>query len=282
MTAFDPRITPARPDLAAEHLRGRIAADAYAAPTPMTVAAPALDMFGGPHRTGGLTSQLLFGEAVDLYDIDPATGMAWVQNRVDGYVGYVAAAGLAPADADWGKGDERLVVSRGTQVYPAPGLKQAPNGSLPWLARVQVVEERDGYARLPCGRWCPLPHLGRAEPGDFTDIAARLIGVPYLWGGRSEAGLDCSALVQLALAATGTTVPRDSDQQAALGTEATGPRQRGDLLFWRGHVAIVLDPETLLHANAYHMAVAAEPLEPALARIAATDTGPVTAARRLG
>ena len=96
MTAFDPRITPARPDLAAEHLRGRIAADAYAAPTPMTVAAPALDMFGGPHRTGGLTSQLLHGEAVDLYDIDPAIGMAWVQNRADGDATRMSHASAMP------------------------------------------------------------------------------------------------------------------------------------------------------------------------------------------
>ncbi|MSU89475.1 peptidase P60 [Rhodobacteraceae bacterium 2CG4] len=249
----------------------------------MRVAAPLLDMFAGPDGSGALTTQLLHGEAVDLYAADPGSGMAWVQNAADGYVGYVAGAGLAPDEAgpDDDPAPEFLVTGRGTQLYAAPGLKQVPCGALPWLARVRVAEERDGYARLGCGRWCPRPLLGRAAPGDFVAVAERLVGVPYLWGGRSQAGLDCSALVQLALAATGVAAPRDSDQQQALGAPADGACRRGDLLFWRGHVAIVAAPDTLLHANAHHMAVAIEPLRPALARIAATDTGPVTAARRL-
>ena len=277
--SLDPRITPARADLAAEHLRGIVDAPAYARPMPMRVRAPLLDVFGNPERSGGLTTQFLHGEAVDLYDVDAGTGMAWVQNATDGYVGYVAADGLAEAG---GAASDARIGARGTQLYAGPGLKQAPLDALPWLARVQVTEERDGYARLSCGHWCPAQHIFRgAEVEDFVAIAARLIGVPYLWGGRSQAGLDCSALVQLSLDAVGIAVPRDSDQQAALGTDATGPRRRGDLLFWPGHVAIVMDEATLLHANAHHMAVVAEPLEPALARIAATDTGLVRAARRL-
>lgn len=278
--SFDPRITPARPDLAAEKLRGRVDAPAYAAPMRMQVRAPLLDVFGTPDRRGGLTTQFLHGEAVELYDIDAGTGMAWVQNAVDDYVGYVAADGLAVARDD--KAGSRIR-ALGTQLYAAPGLKQAPIGALPWLARVEVTEEREGYARLACGHWCPVQHIARdAMEDDFVAIAARLIGVPYLWGGRSQAGLDCSALVQLALDAVGISAPRDSDQQQVLGREATGPHRRGDLLFWPGHVAIVMDDATLLHANAHHMAVVAEPLAPALARIAATETGPVVVARRLG
>jgi cell wall-associated NlpC family hydrolase len=129
----------------------------------------------------------------------------------------------------------------------------------------------------------PRAHLAPVA-GDFVAQAERFLGAPYLWGGRSARGIDCSALVQLALLAAGREAPRDSDMQAALlGTElpARAALRRGDLVFWKGHVGIMRDRDTLIHANAHHMAVAAEPFGPAAARIAAAGGGPVTGRRRL-
>lgn len=273
----DPRLTPARPDLAAAHLRGQVAAARYVEPERLRVTAPLLDMVAAPGG-GALVTQLLHGEAFDLYERDAATGMAWGQCGTDGYVGYVDAAGVGAAPAP-----DRRVVTLGTQVYGEPRLKSRPVGWLPFLAALRVEEDRDGFARIGPALWCPAPHLapvGEAAP-DFVAVAERLLGVPYLWGGRSNIGLDCSALVQLALLAAGRAAPRDSDQQQAMGSAISGANARGDLVFWRGHVGIMRDARVLLHANAHHMAVVSEPLADAVARIEAAGAGPVTAIRRL-
>ena len=274
----DPRVTPARGDIAAEHLRGRVTADRFVAPERLRVTAPLLDMTGDAAGEGALTTQLLHGEAFDLYDHDAATGRAWGQCATDGYVGWVDAAGLGPAPEP-----DARVVTLGTQLYAVPALKARPVGALPWRATVRITERREGHARLACGRWCPLPHLAPLDAAapDWVAEAERLIGVPYLWGGRSERGLDCSALIQLALAAAGQDCPRDSDMQMALGAPIDRPGRRGDLLFWRGHVGVLRDEATLLHANAHHMAVVSEPLAEARARIEGGPTGPMTAVRRL-
>ena len=152
---------------------------------------------------------------------------------------------------------------------------------LPFLAEVPADGGGD-FLALATGGYVPARHFAAAT-GDFVSQAERFLGVPYLWGGRSARGLDCSALVQLALMATGVAAPRDSDMQALLGTEvpADAPRRRGDLYFWTGHVGMLRDPDTLLHANGFHMAVAAEPLAPTIARIEAAGDGPVVARRRL-
>jgi cell wall-associated NlpC family hydrolase len=133
-----------------------------------------------------------------------------------------------------------------------------------------------GY--LPARHLAPLD---RVEP-DFVAVAERFLGTPYLWGGKTNNGVDCSGLVQVALAACGMPCPRDSDmQERALGAPvALADSRRGDLLFWKGHVAIVRDAATLLHANAFHMMVAVEPIAEALARIEAAGS-PVTSVKRL-
>lgn len=273
--ADDPRLTPARADLAAEHLRGTVDAPRYAEGESCIVVAPLADLVSAP-GDAALASQLLHGETFTVYD--RAEGLAWGQSGIDGYVGYVDETALAPE----GPAATHRVRSLGVQVYAGPGLKQTPLGALPWQARVTVAEECQGYARIG-GGWCPAPllePLGRLAP-DYVAVAERLLGVPYLWGGRSQAGVDCSSLVQLAAAAAGIALPRDSDMQAGCGSAVTGARARGDLVFWRGHVGILLDADTLLHANAYHMCVTREPLAEAEARIAAGDTGEVTGIRRL-
>lgn len=275
---MDPRVTPVRADLAAEALRGRVDRPAYAAPRAMTVTAPVLDLLAAP-GDGALASQLLWGEAVEVFEIDADTGLAWVQNAADGYVGYVPAEGLAPPAA----APTHRVASLGAQGYRAPRLKSRPLATLPWAARVSVAERQGGYARVAPGVWVAEALLLALEaPADPAAEAARLAGVPYLWGGRSQAGIDCSALVQLAFAVAGHALPRDSDQQAACGQAvARTALDRGDLVFWRGHVGVMLDPAHLVHANAHHMAVVVEPLEEAEARIARGDTGPITALRRI-
>jgi cell wall-associated NlpC family hydrolase len=276
LSAFGRRLTPARPDLAARRLEGRVAAARFVDGAPRRVAAGLLDLRLDPDPEAGLATQLLYGEPFTVYELH-ADGLAWGQSEADGYVGYVAADGLGP-DRPAG----RRVTAPASHRYAAPAVKARAIQALPFLADLDVAGETRGFAALADGGFAPLAHLA-ALTGDAVDVASRLLGAPYLWGGRSAAGLDCSALVQLALAASGQPAPRDSDMQAALVGAALAPDaplRRGDLVFWSGHVGLMADAETLLHANAHHMAVALEPLAPAAARIAAAGGGPVTARRR--
>lgn len=275
--ALDRRLTAARPDLAATALRGIVVASRYVDPVPMQVTAPLLDLTCGVMRDGALDSQLIHGQTVAMYEDDPVTGLAWVQAEADGYVGYVPRAGLSPR----GPAATHRVATLGAQVYARPSLKLTPLLMLPYQAEVTVLASADGYGQIGPDRWIALAQLTDTLAQDPVAEAQRLTGVPYVWGGRSHAGLDCSALIQLAFGACGHSLPRDSDMQADLGTPVTGPPGRGDLVFWKGHVGIMRDGDTLLHANAHHMAVTSEPFAQAKARISSTSTGPVTTVRRL-
>jgi cell wall-associated NlpC family hydrolase len=156
---------------------------------------------------------------------------------------------------------------------------------LPFGARVSITGAAERFAVTQSGGHIPARHLApvAAIEDDFVTVAERFLGTPYLWGGKTSLGLDCSGLAQVALTACGIACPRDSDmQEQALGAplDANANLQRGDLLFWKGHMGIVRDPTTLVHANAYHMAVALEPIADAIPRIRASD-GPPTAVKRL-
>lgn len=274
----DPRLTPARPDLAAESLRGLIPAPRYAAGTPRVVADPVAPLRRAPSSGAPLDTEALMGETVTVYDSDDE-GWSWVQLEADGYVGYLPSDALrAPAGAP----THRVSATR-TFLFPGPDIKLPPLATLPFGARLAVREAGETFVRLASGFVFArhVAPLDAPEP-DLVAVATRFIGTPYLWGGRSAFGLDCSGLVQTALTACGLACPRDSDmQEAALGhaIDPAGPFERGDLLFWPGHVAIAETPDTLLHANAFHMMVAREPLTPALARIAAST--PPRSARRI-
>lgn len=269
-------MTPARPDLAASRLAGRVEAARFVEGARRRVTAGLLDLTAAPDPRAELATQLLHGEVFTVYEERP-DGLAWGQAEADGYVGYVAAAGLGPDRAPG-----RRVTALCGHRYEAPSVKARVRGELPFLAELDVTGETRGFAPLRGGGFAPVQHLAPVA-GDYVAQAARFLGAPYLWGGRSARGLDCSALVQLALAAVGVPAPRDSDMQAALlGAAAEGEPRRGDLAFWRGHVGIMADAGTLLHANAHHMAVALEPFAAAAARIEAAGGGPVTARRRLG
>ncbi|MGU3420601.1 C40 family peptidase [Methylobacterium sp. D54C] len=283
--SLDPRLTPARPHVADLRLRDRVAAARYVAGTPRRVTSPSAPLRRAPAADAGLDTEALLGDAVDLYDT--ADGFAFVQLARDGYVGYLPADSLGPADPE----PTHRVTALRTFLYPEPDLKRPVLGHLSLGARLAATGEAGAYLETPGGyvfaRHCAP--VDAREP-DYAATAARLAGTPYLWGGRTSLGLDCSGLVQLCLDAAGLPCPRDADmQERALGQALTfdparpelAGLRRGDFVFWRGHVGLMVDPETLIHANGHHMAVAAEPLAGAVARIAAHSFGAVTGIRRL-
>jgi cell wall-associated NlpC family hydrolase len=274
---FHPRLTPARPDLAARHLEGKVTAARFVNGEPREVIEAHLPLRRAPVPDAALDTEALMGERVTIYETNEE-GWAWGQLDADGYVGFMPASGLAAP----GPAPTHRVSALRTLVFPAPSFKLPPIGALPLGARLAVVRGEGRFALTASGGYVPVQHLAPVESreGDFVAVAERFLGTPYLWGGKTSLGLDCSGLVQVALNACGIACPRDTDmQQAALGEVVPdGPRRRGDLIFWKGHVAIARDASTMIHANAFHMAVAIEPIDHAIARIRASD-GAVTCVR---
>jgi cell wall-associated NlpC family hydrolase len=270
----DRRLTPANGRVAAERLRGEVQADRFTAGEPMRVAVPVADLDRAPGGTRD--RQLLWGEGVTVYET--RDGMAFVEARRDGYVGYVAAVSLSEPRAP----THRVAVPA-THLYRDKDIKGPDLRHLSFGALVTVEAERKRFWETPEG-YIPKPHL-RPLDRPFTDPAAVAqlhFGAPYLWGGNSILGIDCSGLVQAALLACGMACPGDSDLQRGLGAEIPDgePLRRGDLLFWRGHVAMAVDEGTIIHANAHHMAVAYEGIRQATLRIEAQGEGGVLARRR--
>ena len=277
----DPRLTPARPDLADIRLRGRIVADRYVAGEIRRVVVPSAPLRRAPRFDAGLDTEAVMGDAVTVYAAEE--GFAWVRLAHDGYVGYLPEAALGPSDPV----PTHRVTALRTFLYPGPDLKLPATGYLTLGARIAVTGEAGEYLRLATGEHVFAGHCAPldATTPDFAATAERLVGTPYLWGGRTSLGLDCSGLVQLCLAAAGIAAPRDADQQERGLGDPLPPGlddlRRGDLVFWRGHVGLMLDATRLIHANGFHMAVAVEPLGVAVARILEKSYGPVTSIRRL-
>lgn len=283
--SHDRRLTFARPDLADIALQGRVEAARFAEPFARRVIAPLADLRREPRLDSGIDTQALMGEAVRVLEED-AEGFAFVQLARDGYVGYMPSAALGPTEP----APTHRVSAIRTFLYPGPSLKLPIAGYLSFGARVAVSGWQGDYAEVPGAGYVHGAHLAPAdsvEP-DFVALAERFMETPYLWGGKSSLGIDCSGLVQIALQGAGREAPRDSDMQGAgLGEaipieEGRAAPRRGDVVFWSGHVGLLLDETTLLHANGHHMKVAAEPLEGAIARIAAKSFGAVTGWRRIG
>jgi cell wall-associated NlpC family hydrolase len=283
MAEFDPRVTPVRADLAAKSLAGRFAAPRYVEGRDFEVVAPHAPLRREPRPDAPLDTEALMGERVTVYDSNEE-GWAWGQLAADAYVGWLPSAALAPP----GAAPTHRVAALRTLAFPGPSIKLPPIEALPLGATLAVTRVADRMAVTQSGWYVPMVHLkpvGENET-DYVAVAERFLGVPYLWGGKTALGLDCSGLVQVALAACGVACPRDSDmQERALGNLVAAPTdrsalQRGDLVFWKGHVAVVRDAATLLHANAFHMAVAIEPVAEAIARIRGGGSD-VTAVRRL-
>jgi cell wall-associated NlpC family hydrolase len=276
---LDPRITPARPDLAASHLRGKVKADQYVDGTVQEVIAGIAPVRNGPSHGATQVTEALRGERVTVYENDDE-GWAWGQLAGDGYVGWLPSAMLLAPTAQ----PTHRVAALRTLVFPGPSIKLPPLDGLPLGAQVAVARDENSFAVLTSGGYLPKRHLATLsshEP-DFVAVAERFVGTPYLWGGKSSLGIDCSGLVQVALGACGIPCPRDSDmQEAALGKPASlAGLQHGDLIFWKGHVAIARGRNSMIHANAFHMAVTIEPVAEGLARIGLSGSQ-VTSVRRL-
>lgn len=284
MAAFDPRITPARPDLAAKRLQGKVEAARFVEGEIREIVKPQAPLRTAPRPDAPLLTEALKGERVTIYDTD-GEGWAWGQLDADGYVGWLPDVALGPA----GPPATHKVAALRTLVFPGPSIKLPPLAALPLGATLTIARTEDRLAMTPSGGYVPAAHLrpiGQFETG-FVAVAERFAGVPYLWGGKTALGLDCSGLVQTALTACGIPCPRDSDmQEAAIGAQVKAAPdyanvKRGDLLFWKEHVAIACGGSSLVHANAFHMAVAVEPLAEAVARIRQSGSE-VTSVRRIG
>jgi cell wall-associated NlpC family hydrolase len=278
----DPRLTPARPDLAAKYLEGKVKAARFVTGEEFGVVDAIAPLRGAPAADAALLTQALKGERVTIYDRN-GEGFAWGQLNSDGYVGWLPDAALGkPAAAPTHK-----ITALRTFAFPAPSIKLPPVDTLSMGALITVAREDGVFAVTREGWHLPRRHVGSIDgtEQDFVAVAERFVGTPYLWGGKSSLGIDCSGLVQIALNAAGTGCPRDSDMQQdglgrALSSAEITKLQRGDLIFWKGHVAIVRDASTIVHANAHHMATVIENTVEAIARIKAAGSD-VTAIKRL-
>ena len=277
----DPRRHAYRANLAAESLRGRVEAPRYVEGVRRQVEVASLPLRREPRFDAMLDSEALFGETLTLFD--ESEGWAWVQLARDGYVGYLPSEGLTSAVTT----PTHRVAALRTYVYASPDIKTPPLALLSLNALLSGAGEEGRFLALLSGGFVVAQHVRKLdEPArDFVDVALAFRGTPYLWGGRTSLGVDCSGLVQLASEAAGLSCPRDADMQAnevgrQLDWQGADKLARGDLVFWDGHVGIMTGAQDLVHASAYQMMVVEEPLAEARARIASSKGGEITGVRR--
>jgi len=270
MTMFDRRLNAYRPDLAEASLKGKVEAERFVEGTPARISVPVAPLRPVPDLARGIDTELLMGEGVTVFD--RSNGWCWVKAVSDGYVGYLPEAMLATDGAE----PTHVVNVQRTFIYPEPELRKPYQAILSMGSRVHVTGQAEArgnhYHVLADGTAIFEKHLqpiGAGEGADYVEVALQFLNTPYLWGGRSGLGIDCSGLLQLAALMTGRSTPRDTDMQAAgLGTPIDRSQlRRGDLVFWKGHVAIMEDPNTMIHANGHTMTVARENFEEAVKRI---------------
>ncbi|MEO8669037.1 MAG: NlpC/P60 family protein [Bauldia sp.] len=269
---LEPRLNAWRADIANVRLKGRVESARFVEGEVRRVIAPSAPLKRVARADAGLDSEVLRGERFRVFE-DSGEGWSWGQLETDAYVGYVPTDALGALPP----GPTHRVTALRTFIYSGPDMKLPAEASLSIGARVAVtdfVETRGASYGLLAGGEGALfaSHLALVdappEP-DFVAVAERFINAPYLWGGRTSLGLDCSALVQLSLMAAGVPASRDTDlQESSLGATVTDKSwRRGDLLYWKGHVGILTAPGRMVHASGHHMTVVAEPLETVLGRI---------------
>jgi cell wall-associated NlpC family hydrolase len=271
MTKLDKRLNAYKPGRADIALKGKVEAEYFVVGQKMQVKTPVLNIHEYPSRESMQVTQALIGETVSVFEVE--NGWAWLQQTEDSYVGYAEMSKLGSNVFD----TTHRVAVLSTVLYPKPDLKSQPVRQLSLQSALAVNGTDGDYTILATGGYVFANHLRSSSqaPPDFVSVAGMFLGVPYLWGGKSVAGLDCSGLVQVALQAAGRQCPRDADmQEEALGNlwpaDDFDNLQRGDLVFWNGHVGIMTNATDLLHANGHHMMVMIEPLNDAITRIGKT------------
>lgn len=274
---YDPRLTLARPDLAASSLRGQIAAERYADGVMQEIMVGQAPLRAAPSHDAMQLTEALRGERALILEFNDE-GWAWGQLVADHYVGWIPAAALASTGAE----PSHTVTALRTFAFAEANIKSRVLDALPLGSLLHVTRIEPPFALGPAG-FVPAQHVAPLDThqSDHVAVAERFLGAPYLWGGKTGLGIDCSGLVQVALTACGIACPRDSDmQEAAMGNPVSRDElRRGDLIFWKGHVAILRDDVTLIHANAHHMAVTIEPVAEAIERICSAGSE-VTSLRR--
>ncbi len=284
---FDPRVTAHRGDLADIALAGKMFAPHYAEAMPMRCSAPKAMIRKAGGKNYEAISELLHGEDFQLLDV--SGDWAWGYCVLDGYVGYLPVHALQHQRKT--PQPTHLISARAALIFIEPDIKSGVIKRLPMGARLACGEASECGKFLKTGKgFVHIRHVqkfGAKVIFDGTnsaaDLAEQLIGAPYLWGGRSGDGLDCSGLIQTIFSITGLNVPRDSDQQmASMGKDILDgdDLRRGDLVFFPDHVGIMADGEKLIHANAYWMRVVSEPLGEVVTRFGSAEEK-VLARRRL-
>jgi len=274
VSMLDRRLNAYRPDLADERLSGKVEASRFTAGTLMQVSASVVDLRSEPRPDSGPQTQIIFGDMVRVFE--EQDGWSWAQAERDGYTGYVSSASLEKPGAD----ATHMVIVPRTFIYPGSDLRFPHTKALSLGSRVRIVGSAETrgtqYALLENGEALIAGHLASLDQHapDYVAVAETLLHTPYLWGGTSGFGIDCSGIVQLSMWVSGRKVLRDSDMQQNTLGEIIEPDanysnlKRGDLVFWKGHVAICASPDMLIHASGHTMTVTMEPLNDAIKRIA--------------
>ncbi len=278
---LDKRINAYRHDIADKNLMNKVKAAKYVSGEKYQVARGLAPLYRDPGTSSIMTSQLQYGEYFTVFEID--NEWAWGQAQNDNYVGYCHIGNLSPDLLP----STHHVSALSSHIYPEPNLKSPPVDLVHMMANVSVTEEvqTNGFLPLADGNWIYATHLSKDFGTDPVSEALKFLYTPYLWGGKSNAGIDCSGLVQIAFASIGIKVPRDSDlQEDALGKalDEEDVPQHGDLAFFPGHVGIMLDDMHLLHANAHHMRVSIDPLKNVIDIVSfQTDKPPLSCIKRV-